>query len=122
MRALEAQELIFRHGGDEREEYVFKHALIQEAVQRSYGDRLAEWAEVLAHHWTRTARADKAVRYLAMAGEKSLRVYSVEEAHERFRRVVELVEAHPGCADDRFLAAVLLAWCRVHEPLDARPA
>lgn len=134
VRALEAQELIFRHGGDEREEYVFKHVLIQEAVyasllttrratlhaqvaeaiEQSYGDRLGEWAELLAHHWTQTERVDKAVRYLAMAGEKSLRVYSVEEAHERFRRVVELVEAHPGCADDRFLADVLLAWCRAH--------
>jgi tetratricopeptide (TPR) repeat protein len=134
VRVLESQELIFRqatHGG---EEYIFKHALVQEAVyeslltgrrkalhqrvaeaiERSYGDRLAEWAEVLAHHWGQTPHADKAVRYLALAGEKSLRIYSVEEAHERFRRIVELIEAHPSCADDRFLADVLLAWSRAH--------
>ncbi len=75
---------------------------------------MGEWDEALAHHWSQTRRVDKAVRYMGLAGEKSLRLYAVEEAHERFRRVVQLVEAHPGYADDRFLADVLLAWCRTY--------
>jgi tetratricopeptide (TPR) repeat protein len=131
---LESQELIFRQEGGGGGEYAFKHALTQEAIydsllgtrradlhqrvaeaiEQSYGDRLVEWAEVLAHHWSRTPRADKAVRYLALAGEKSLRLYSVEEAHERFSRVADLLENQPDCADDRFLAHVLRAWARVH--------
>jgi predicted ATPase len=133
-RDLEAQELIFRQKPEGEEEYVFKHALIQdavyesllkprreelhqrvaEAIEQSCADRLGEWAEVLAHHWSRTPRTEKAVRWLALAGEKSLRVYSLDEAHERFRQVVELFGAMPGCADDVFLADVLLSWVRVY--------
>ncbi len=134
LRDLEAQELIFPEEAERREEYLFKHVLIQaaiyeslltarreslhqqvaEAIERSYADRLGEWAEVLAHHWSRTPHADRAVRYLAWAGEKSLRVYSIEEAHDWFRQVVELLEARQGSADDAFLADVLLHWVRVH--------
>ena len=134
LHALEAQELIVRQEQDGREEYHFKHALVQdavyeslltprreeihqraaEAIERIYADRLGEWTELLAHHWSRTSRNDKAVRYLARAGEKSLRVYSLEEAHKRFREVLERLERFPGCADESFLAELLLSWARVY--------
>src|SRR5262249_5659451 len=111
LRALEEQELIFRAPGA-GEEYRFKHALVQDAIydtllrprreelhrrvgegiERLYADRLGEWAEVLAHHYGRTGRTEKAARYAALAGEKSLRVYSLAEAHQRFRDVMTLVE------------------------------
>ncbi len=133
LRDLEAQELIFREdeGG---EEYRFKHALVQdaiyasllmprreelhrrlaEAIERVYAYRLTEWAEVLAHHYAQTGLADRAVRYLAQAGEKSLRVYSLDEADGRFRQVLRLIETVPECADDVFLGDLLLAWVRVY--------
>ncbi len=134
LRELEAQELIFRERGPEDEQYVFKHALIQEAVygsllttrradlhahvaeaiERSYGDRLAEWAEVLANHWGQTPRVDRTIQYLRLAGEKSLRVYAVEAAHRHFQGAAQLLEANPGCADDRFLADMVLAWARAY--------
>ncbi|MDP6812206.1 MAG: AAA family ATPase [Alphaproteobacteria bacterium] len=114
-------------------DYLFKHALIQDAVYNSLlGDRLealhervadamerrnsgrlGEIAETLAHHYSRTPRAEKAVRYMAQAGEKSLRVYSLDEAELRLRQVVELIEKVPGCADDAFLIDVLLNLGRV---------
>jgi DNA-binding NtrC family response regulator/tetratricopeptide (TPR) repeat protein len=125
LRDLEAQELLFRDGP---EDYRFKHALIQEglyqslpaarreslhqqaaeAIERRHEGRLGEWVDVLAHHWSRTPRADKAVRYLALAGEKSLRVYSLKEADQRFRRAIELIETVPGCADEAVLADLVL--------------
>jgi class 3 adenylate cyclase/tetratricopeptide (TPR) repeat protein len=134
LRDLERQHLIFRQEVDGREECSFRHALIQEAIygtllerarqqlhqrvaesiEQRGADRSSEWAEALAHHWSRTSRADKAVRYLAMAGTKSLRVYAVEEAHERFRQVVALIERVPQAADDAFLAQVLLSWARAY--------
>src|SRR5262249_25434183 len=133
LRALEEQELVFR-GPDAGEEYRFKHALVQdaiyetlrrprreelhrrvgEAIEQLYADRLGEWAEVLAHHYGRTGRTDKAARYAALAGEKSLRVYSLAEAHQRFRDVMTLVEAEPAAVDAAFLGDVLLAWARAH--------
>ncbi|MDP6563884.1 MAG: hypothetical protein QF578_03590 [Alphaproteobacteria bacterium] len=113
--------------------YLFKHALIQDAVynslleerrealhgrvadaieQRNTG-RLGEIAETLAHHYGHTSRAEKAVHYMAQAGEKRLKVYSLDEAEVRLRQVVELIEKVPGCADDAFLVDVLLNLARI---------
>jgi class 3 adenylate cyclase/tetratricopeptide (TPR) repeat protein len=130
MRELERQELIFLN----RDEYQFKHALIQDAVYESLlatqredlhekvavaieglnADRLGEVADALARHYGETARAEKAALYMALAGEKSLRVYSLEEAHRFFAQVVELCERVPGCANEAFLTDVLLNLARVH--------
>jgi tetratricopeptide (TPR) repeat protein len=49
-----------------------------------------------------------------MAGEKSYWVCALEEAHRRFRKAVELIEAEPGCVDDLLLADVLVKWARVY--------
>jgi tetratricopeptide (TPR) repeat protein len=135
LHALEAQGLLVRREPDGRgEEYCFKHVLFQEAVygalpaarrealhervaegiERLYRDRLGEWADVLAYHYSQTPRADKAVRYLALAGEKNLRIYSLEEADQRFRQAVNLIESLPGSADDTVLADVLLGWVQVY--------
>jgi tetratricopeptide (TPR) repeat protein len=128
---LERMELI--HEGERGEGYVFKHALIQDAVYDSLlsdkraalhervaevieqrnAHRLGEIAETLAHHYGQTARAEKAVRYMAEAGKKSLMVYSLDEAYLRLRQVVELVEEVPAAADDSLFVDVLLNFARV---------
>ena len=50
---------------------------------------------------------------MAKAGEKSLMVYSLDEAYLRLRQVVELVEEVPDAADDAFFVDVLLNLARV---------
>ena len=132
LRDLERQELIFHE--PDRDEYRFKHALVRdaiygsllkgrrealhekvaEAIEHADTGRVADVADVLAHHYGQTPRAEKAVRYMAFAGERALGVYSLEEAELRFRQVLELMEAVPGCADDSFLADVLLNVARVY--------
>jgi len=66
-----------------------------EEIERRSSNRLAEVAEVLAHHYGQTARADKAFTYLAMAGRKSLAVYSLDEAqthtHLAFSPMMEIL-------------------------------
>jgi transcriptional regulator with AAA-type ATPase domain/tetratricopeptide (TPR) repeat protein len=134
LRSLEDQELVFRQAPDGREEHLFKHVLVQdaiydslpaprraelhervaEAIERLYPTQLGEWVEVLAHHYSRTSRVEKAARYLALAGEKSLRVYSLEEAHHCFRQVLELLETVPGRIDEDLLADAFLSWVRVY--------
>ncbi len=128
LAGLQAQDILVGGGG----EYAFKQALVQEAVyesllgprreelhrrtgeaiERLYGARLGEWAEALAHHWSRTSQTDKALPWLVAAGQKSLQVFALEEADARFRQAVEL------CADRRgpgaLLADALLGWTRVH--------
>jgi class 3 adenylate cyclase/tetratricopeptide (TPR) repeat protein len=132
LRVLEGHELILPAG--DGDDYEFKHALMRdaiyesllsarraelhgraaEAVEHIHANRLGEVADTLARHYSHTERADKAVRYLALAGEKSLGVYALEEAEARFRAVLDLLEEHPDAADDAFLADVLLGIARVH--------
>jgi len=65
-------------------------------IERRSANRLIEGAEVLAHHYSRTHRADKAFHYLALAGRKSLNSYSVEEAERFFRQALCLLESETG--------------------------
>jgi class 3 adenylate cyclase/tetratricopeptide (TPR) repeat protein len=89
------------------------HERVAEAIEAKHAAYPEEVADLLAHHWSRTERADKAVKYLALAGEASLRIYSLEEAERNFRQALDLIEANPGCADDALLADLLLNIARV---------
>jgi class 3 adenylate cyclase len=129
---MEALDLIHRAAGSI--EYVFKHALVRDALyngllsgalatlhlkvaeelERRGGNRLTEIAEVLAHHYAATARADKAFTYLAMAGNKSLDTYSISEAEQYYRRALDLFEAQGNCAE---LQSVVLVITRLLETL-----
>lgn len=117
-----------------REKLTFKHALIQEAVYDSllanrrsmlhgrvaqaletlYAKHPGEYAETLAYHWKKSTQPRKAIPFLAMAGEKSLGVYSLEEANQWFQQVLEQMQATPDHIDDTLLADVLLSWARVY--------
>jgi hypothetical protein len=118
LAAMQAVDLVHResNSGD----YAFKHALVRDAlyqsllseartvlhlkiaqeIERRSGNRLAEVAEILAHHYYQTERADKAFTYLAMAGTKSLSTYSLEEAQTRFTTAAALLDKSPDCATD----------------------
>jgi len=90
-------------------EYIFKHALTQEAAYESllkqrrrsihgriaqvieelFPDRLEEHYEILAHHYGRSGDAEKAVHYLLLAGEKSNRQDALQNANDFFERAFE---------------------------------
>jgi class 3 adenylate cyclase/tetratricopeptide (TPR) repeat protein len=119
-RLAHLQELDLIHIEDRSGEIVFKHALVQDAlygsmlsqqrsalhlkisteIERLSHNRLMEVAEELAHHYRQTGRTDKAFRYLVMAGQKSLRVYSLDDAVKYFENALALVDANPACTDD----------------------
>jgi len=89
------------------------HSSVAAALEESYGERAAEIADLLANHYAATPRAEKAVVYMRLAGEKALRMYSLDEAALRFRQVIELIEKVPGCANHVFLVDTLLNVSRV---------
>ncbi|HSH07484.1 MAG TPA: AAA family ATPase, partial [Burkholderiales bacterium] len=89
------------------------HGSVAVALEESYGERAPEIADLLANHYVATPRAEKAVVYMRLAGEKALRMYSLDEAELRFRQVIELIEKVPGCANDVFLVDTLLNVSRV---------
>ena len=110
LEAIQASDLVRQDSksGD----YLFKHALVRDAlydsiltprrmrlhlnvaneIERRSANQPVESAEVLAHHYSRTHRSDKAFQYLALAGQKSLNSYSVEEAERFFRQALRLLE------------------------------
>lgn len=109
--ALQAQILVERRIPSE-EVYVFKdapvkdvlyeaispvrrhrhHFKIGEAIEQVYSDRLADWAEALAHHFLEGNDASKAVDYSVKAGDKAADVFAWQEARNRYEIALELLE------------------------------
>ncbi|MCP4998808.1 MAG: AAA family ATPase [Hyphomicrobiales bacterium] len=128
LAVLEAEELVLREQG--RDAYRFKHSLVHDAVyegmlssqRRDLHDAAGEAieaakgpeaADALAHHFSCADRADKAIHYLALAGENSLRIYSLEEAAERLEAALALIEEQPEAVDDSLLTDILLHIARI---------
>jgi class 3 adenylate cyclase/tetratricopeptide (TPR) repeat protein len=89
------------------------HGEIALALEQHFADRLNDVAEELARHFEAAGNQANAVKYLAMAAEKNLRVYALEEAESRFRTIMQAVHDDPECADDRFVANAALNMARV---------
>jgi class 3 adenylate cyclase len=123
---MEALDLIYRVEGSS--DYVFKHALVRDALydgllsepraflhlkvadelERRFSNRLTEIAEVLAHHYAATPHVEKAFTYLALAGQKSLDVYSIEEAEQYFRKALAIFEARNDCAERSVVSPLIV--------------
>ena len=109
-------------------EYRFKHALIQEgayrtlvaSTRRSLHRKAAEWLEerqagaeeeaygLLAHHWLAAQDWDKAIAYLARAGDKARQEYALDEAIGHYRALLPLLEER-GRAQEAALVLFKLA-------------
>jgi len=94
-----------------RNEYIFRHVLIQEAAYDSilikhraqlhrqigetleelHTDRIEEFAPLLAHHFY-AARDARSLKYDLQAGEKSARLYANAEAATHFGRALEVAK------------------------------
>ena len=109
---LQGLEFIYEKSLFPELEYIFKHALTQEvaynsllsnrrkeihkrigaAIEELYPNRLEEFYEVLAHHYTRGEDVEKAVFYLKRAGHKAVRNYAMWEAYELYKQALDLLE------------------------------
>lgn len=111
LAALEQLDLIRRD--ESSRGFIFKHALVRDALYESLlgasraelhlaiateiergATRPIEVAEILAHHYAKTGAVDKAIEFLAMAGRKSVGIYSVDEAEGFFSQALTLARAH----------------------------
>ena len=128
LTTMQALDLVYPVAGSG--EYAFRHALVRDAlyqslltepraalhlkiaeeVERRSGNRLTEVVEILAHHYSQTRRADKALAYLAMAGEKSLGVYSIDEASTYFAAALVLLDKDPDCVSDEQVTEFLSSY------------
>jgi tetratricopeptide (TPR) repeat protein len=71
------------------------HAVVGEAIEELYPERLEENAPLLAYHYARSPRAEKAVRYTLLAGDRAARLYANAEAAVHFEDALTLVRAVP---------------------------
>ncbi|HUO65508.1 MAG TPA: adenylate/guanylate cyclase domain-containing protein [Terriglobales bacterium] len=115
LRELTRQEFLYERTGASERMYVFKHALTQDvayasllerrrqaahlrvgqALESLYANRIDEVVELLAHHFGRTAEAEKAVDYAILAAEKAQRRWANSEALAHFDRALSRLAAMP---------------------------
>jgi class 3 adenylate cyclase/tetratricopeptide (TPR) repeat protein len=135
LRGLEQLDLIRTRSLQPQLEYIFKHALTQEVVyngllkkerrkiheriglvmEQLFDDRLPELYETLAFHFTKGLSTDKAVEYLMKSGEKSLKRYALDEAHQNYRKAFELLTQVSDMSLDekKRLIHLLVEWAMV---------
>jgi class 3 adenylate cyclase/tetratricopeptide (TPR) repeat protein len=121
LSVLKDSELLYERGIYPQSSYIFKHALTQEvaynsllqkrkkeihgaigsAIEALYPDRLEEHYEMLAYHYGRSANADKAVHYLDLANQKSIKLYAMENAKAYFDEAMAHLDTLPASEENR---------------------
>jgi len=78
-------------GAEAREQL---HARIAGVLERRYRHRLEDQADLIAHHHLHSGvqSLDKAIQFLRMAGEVSMRRFAYEAAQGRFQQAVDLLD------------------------------
>ncbi len=135
LRSLERLDLIRARALQPDLEYIFKHALTQEVVyngllkkerrviherigfvmEQLFHDRLPEFYETLAYHFKQGQSIIKAVNYLMKAGEKSLKRYAIEEAHQYYLEAFNLLsnKTEKAREDELLLIDLIVEWAMV---------
>jgi predicted ATPase len=118
---LKRQEFLFERSTAGEQFYVFKHALIQDvahdslltfalqtlheatarALEAIYQDRLEEYYERIAHHYTQTTNSDKALEYLELANQKAAGKNAMQEAKTFFDQAIALLDNMPDTDENR---------------------
>jgi tetratricopeptide (TPR) repeat protein len=102
-------------------EYVFRHALTQEvaydslllkrrkqihekigkSIEELYPDRLEEFCEALAHHYSTAENWEKAFQYLKLSAEKAHRRYSTKEAFRYYSEAMNTLGQLPDTEENK---------------------
>ena len=89
------------------------HRRVGEAVEDLFSERLHEQAHRLAQHFYEAGDRERALKYSAMAGDASARLYANDEAITHYARAIEL--AREGDASPRQLIDLYTARGRAQE-------
>ncbi len=115
LNTLESTGLIRLAQAQPELEYLFRHALVQdaaysslvkqdrkqlhrsvgEALERMYPDRLDELAARLGQHFDEAGDGERALKYYTLAGDHAARQYANAEAAAHFARAIELARRTP---------------------------
>jgi class 3 adenylate cyclase/predicted ATPase len=115
LASLQHKEFLYEQPAFPESEYLFKHALTQEVAygtvlqeqRKALHEKTAQAMEVLytasldehysdlAHHYSRSGNAAKAVEYLGLAGQQAARHSANAEAINHFTAALELLKTLP---------------------------
>jgi tetratricopeptide (TPR) repeat protein len=115
LSALKDAELLYERGIFPNSTLVFRHAMTREAIYNSlllkkrreihaavgraiemiYKERLEEFYEALAHHYSIGGVNEKAYHYLKLSGNKAIQKHSLWEALGFFRRAIDKLNKMP---------------------------
>jgi class 3 adenylate cyclase/predicted ATPase len=118
LSSLQRKEFLYEQPAFPEVEYLFKHALTQEvaygtvlqerrkslhekiaqAIEALYCQHLDEHYSELAHHYSRSGNADKAVEYLSRAGQQAMRHSANAEAVHHLTAALHLLGSLPDTA------------------------
>ncbi|HEX2180880.1 MAG TPA: adenylate/guanylate cyclase domain-containing protein [Rubrobacteraceae bacterium] len=124
---LTYEELVRERGQDPELEYIFKHALTQEAayelllirrrkvLHRRAGEALEqlhpgrrdELASALAHHFRHGEVWQRAADYAMRAGAQSMKVFALREALEHYEHAYEALAKLPDARPEQLCDAIL---------------
>jgi tetratricopeptide (TPR) repeat protein len=135
LAGLENLDLIRQKSLEPDLEYIFKHALTQEVVyngllkkerqtiheriaivvEELFKNRLPENYETLAFHFQNGISVLKAIEYLVKSGEKSIKRYAVEEAHQYFLEAYNKLNEIDENAEQQYdlILEILIKWAHV---------
>ena len=118
LASLQRKEFLYEQPAFPEVEYLFKHALTQEvaygtvlqerrkalheqtaqAIEALYRANLEDHYSDLAHHYSRSGNAAKAVEYLSLAGQQAARQSANAEAINHLTAALELLKTLPDTA------------------------
>jgi class 3 adenylate cyclase/predicted ATPase len=110
-----AAEFIYEQPVASDTEFVFKHALTREVAYGSllierrkqlhervgystetlFADKLGDHVDALAHHYSHSDNADKAIEYLSRAGQQALRRWAHDQAIRNLNSAIERLRTLP---------------------------
>ena len=119
LSVLKDAELVFERGIYPDSSFIFKHALTRDVVynslltkkrkklheatgniiEASAGERLSEYYEVLAEHFTRSDRYEKAIEYLKLAERKAEKSGLIHDAISYAEKRASCIEVAPSVPD-----------------------
>jgi len=119
--SLQGLELVYQKSLFPEPEYIFKHALTQDvaynslllkrrkevhgrigkAIEELYPDRLEEFYEMLAHHYSKAEDSEKAYHYLKLSGDKATKNYAKWEALGFYQGAIDLLKRQPDTEQNK---------------------
>jgi class 3 adenylate cyclase/tetratricopeptide (TPR) repeat protein len=123
MLTLQDMELIYEKCLFPELEYIFKHALTQEvaynsllikkrkethervgqAIEQIYEDRMEEFYEMLAYHYSISENTQKAYEYLKLSGDKAAKNYANWEAVRFYKETIRVLNIQSESIDNKRL-------------------